>query len=144
MLRPRISSSPLAPPYPYPYPYLYLDANHLDQVTRAARVAHAVDERIVAEVAPLVVVEEAGVAAAFADVDEAGTRIDQVKVVVDDKPKVIEQAAFSEVVQGVHYLMRSSNPYPSQYQIQVRVRVQVHDEQKSDYSAMESYCMDIE
>jgi hypothetical protein len=117
MLRPRTSSSPLAPPYPY----LYLDANHLDQETRAARVAHAVDGRIAAEVAPLVVVEGAGVAVASADVDEAGTSIDQVKVVVDDKPKVIEQAAFSEVVQGVHYLMRSNNPYPFQYQVQVRV-----------------------
>ena len=87
MLRPRISSSPLAPPCPY------LDANHLDQETRAVRNEHAEGERTVAgpeDVSLVVEVEEAGVAGASADVDEAVTSIDQVKVVVGDKPKVIE------------------------------------------------------
>lgn len=85
MLRPRTSSSPLA------HPYLYLDA-HLDQETRAARYVHAEDGRIVAgsEDVSVVEVEYAGAAGAFADVDEAVTSIDQVKVVVGDKPKVIE------------------------------------------------------
>ena len=110
MLRPRTSSSPLAPPCPY------LDANHLDQETRAARYVHAVGGRIVAgpEDVSVVEAEYAGVAGASADVDEAGTSIDQVKVVVGDKPKVIEWAAFSGVVQGVRYLKHSNNPYPSQ------------------------------
>jgi hypothetical protein len=86
MLRPRTSSSPLAPPCPY------LDANRLDRETRAARNVHAEDGRIVAgsEDVSVVEVEYAGVAGAFADVDEAVTSIDQVKVVVGDKPKVIE------------------------------------------------------
>ena len=87
MLRPRTSSSPLAPPY------LYLDANRLDQVTRAVRNEHAEGERTAAgpeDVSLVAEVEEAGVAGAFADVDEAVTSIDQVKVVVGDKPKVIE------------------------------------------------------
>ena len=85
MLRPRTSSSPLAPPCPY------LDA-HLDQVTRAVRNVHAEGGRTVVgpEDVFLVAVGEAGVAGAFVDVDEAGTSIDQVKVVVGDKPKVIE------------------------------------------------------
>jgi hypothetical protein len=86
MLRPRTSSSPLAPPCPYH------DANHLDQETRAAQDERSVGGRIVAgsEDGSLVVVEEADVAGAFADVDEVGKSIDQVKVVVGDKPKVIE------------------------------------------------------
>jgi hypothetical protein len=84
MLRPRTSSSPLAPPYPY------LDA-HLDQETSAVQDERSVGERIVAGPEDVsLVVEEAGVAGAFADVVEAGTSIDQVKVVVGDKPKVIE------------------------------------------------------
>jgi hypothetical protein len=85
MLRPRTSSSPLAPPY------LYLDA-HLDQETRSARDVHAEGGRIVAapEDVSVVEVEYAGAAGAFADVDEVGKSIDQVKVVVGDKPKVIE------------------------------------------------------
>ena len=87
MLRPRTSSSPLAPPCPYPY----LDAR-LDQETRAARYVHAEGGRIVAESedGSVVEVEYADAAGAFADVDEAVTSIDQVKVVVGDKPKVIE------------------------------------------------------
>ena len=86
MLRPRTSSSPLAPPCPY------LDASHLDQETRAARYVHAEGGRIVAESedGSVVEVEYADAAGAFADVDEAVTSIDQVKVVVGDKPKVIE------------------------------------------------------
>jgi hypothetical protein len=85
MLRPRTSSSPLAHPSPY------LDANHLDQETRAVQDERAVGARIVAGFEDgSLVVEEAGVAGAFADVDEAVTSIDQVKVVVGDKPKVIE------------------------------------------------------
>jgi len=87
MLRPRTSSSPLVLLYPY------LDANRLDQVTRAVRNECAEGERTVAgpeDVSLVVEVEEAGVAAASADVDEAVTSIDQVKVVVGDKPKVIE------------------------------------------------------
>ena len=91
MLRPRTSSSPLAPPYPYLYPYL--DANRLDQDARAAQHAeHAVDGRIVAEEPgreSLVEAEYAGMAGASADGDEAVTSIDQVKVVEGDKPKVI-------------------------------------------------------
>jgi hypothetical protein len=84
MLRPRTSSSPLAPPYPY------LDA-HLDQETSAVQDERSVGERIVAGPEDVsLVVEEAGVAGAFADVDEVGKSIDQVKVVVGDKPKVIE------------------------------------------------------
>lgn len=83
MLRPRTSSSPLALPYPY------LDAHRLDQETRAARDVHAEGGRIVAEDVS-VVVEEAGAAGAFADVDEVGKSIDQVEVVVGDKPKAIE------------------------------------------------------
>jgi len=87
MLRPRISSSPLALPCPY------LDANRLDQETRAVRNEHAEGGRTVAgpeDVSLVVEVGEAGVAGASADVDEAVTSIDQVKVVVGDKPKVIE------------------------------------------------------
>lgn len=84
MLRPRTSSSPLALPYPY------LDAHRLDQETRAARDVHAEGGHIVAGPEDVsVVVEEAGAAGAFADVDEVGKSIDQVKVVVGDKPKVI-------------------------------------------------------
>ena len=87
MLRPRTSSSPLAPPYPY------LDAYRLDQVTRAVRNERAEGGRTAAgpgDVWLVVEVEEAGVAGASADVDEAVTSIDQVKVVVGDKPKAIE------------------------------------------------------
>jgi len=89
MLRPRTSSSPLA----LPYPYLYLDASRLDQDARSAPDAgHAANGRIVAEEPgheSLVGVEYVGVDEASADVDEAVTNIDQVKVVEGDKPKVI-------------------------------------------------------
>jgi hypothetical protein len=87
MLRPRTSSSPLAPLCPYPY----LDENRLDQETRAVQDERSVGGRIAAgpEDVSVVEVEYAGAAGA-ADVDEAVTSIDQVKVVVGDKPKVIE------------------------------------------------------
>jgi hypothetical protein len=88
MLRPRTSSSPLAPLCPYPY----LDENRLDQETRAVQDERSVGGRIAAgpEDVSVVEVEYAGAAGAFADVDEVGKSIDQVKVVVGDKPKVIE------------------------------------------------------
>lgn len=93
MLRPRTSSSPLA------HDSLFLDASHLDQSTRAVQGADLdVDEveRIVADVLAVVagvlavaVGEDADVAEASVDADVAGTSIDQVEEVVDDKPKAI-------------------------------------------------------